>query len=66
MTQKWKSQFFSSMTFCYKLVHSFRVTCLFTGECNSKAYGTITDDIIMQGNWNEENTQFFSNKFGPL
>ena len=27
---------------CYKSVQSFRVTCLFTGQNNTKAYGTIT------------------------
>ena len=28
---------------CYKLVHGFRVTGLFTGQYNTKGYGTITD-----------------------
>ena len=32
-------------TKCYKFVHSFRVTFLFTGQSNTKAYGTITDVI---------------------
>ena len=27
----------------YKLGQVFRVTCLFTGECNTKGYDTITD-----------------------
>ena len=30
---------------CYKLVQRFRVTCLFTGQYTTKAYGTITDVI---------------------
>ena len=30
---------------CYKSVQSFRVTCLFTGQYNTKGYGTITDVI---------------------
>ena len=30
---------------CYKSVLSFRVICLFTGQCNTKYYGTITDVI---------------------
>ena len=31
--------------YCYKLIQRFRVTCLFTGQCTTKTYGTITDVI---------------------
>ena len=31
--------------FCYKSVHSFRVTCLFSGQYNTKGYGTVADVI---------------------
>ena len=30
---------------CYKLVQGFRVTCLFTGQCNTKNYDMVTDII---------------------
>ena len=30
---------------CYKSVHSFRVTFLFSGQYNTEGYGTITDVI---------------------
>ena len=30
---------------CYKLEQGFRVTCLFTGQHNTKVYDTITDVI---------------------
>ena len=29
--------------YCDQLVQSFRVTCLFTSQYNTKGYGTITD-----------------------
>ena len=32
-------------SYCYKSVHSFRVTCLFTRQYYTKGYGTITDVI---------------------
>ena len=32
-------------TNCNKLVQGFRVTCLLTGQYNTKGYGTITDVI---------------------
>ena len=31
--------------FCYKLVQGFRVTCLLTGQYNTKGYDMITDII---------------------
>ena len=34
--------------FRYKLLQGFRVTCLFTGQYNTKGYGTITDVILAQ------------------
>ena len=33
-------------TFCYKLVQSFRVTCLFTGQYDTREYGTIAGVIF--------------------
>ena len=35
--------FFILFSLCYKSVQSFRVTCLFTGQYNTKGYGIITD-----------------------
>ena len=35
---------------CYKLVEGFRVTCLLTGQYNTKGYDTITDFICTFGN----------------
>ena len=35
-------------TKCYKLVHSFRVTFLFTGQYNTKTYGSIT---VLYSEW---------------
>ena len=32
--------------YCYKSVQSFRVTCLFTGQYNTKDNDTITDVIL--------------------
>ena len=32
-------------TYCYKLIQGFRITWLFTGQYNTKSYGTITDVI---------------------
>ena len=32
-------------TNCYKSVQSFRVTCLFTGQYDTKEYGTIAGVI---------------------
>ena len=33
------------MYMCYKLVQGFRVTCLFTGQYNTRGYDKITDVI---------------------
>ena len=34
-----------ALIYCYKLVQGFRVTCLFTGQYNTKGYVAITDVI---------------------
>ena len=34
-----------SWSVCYEIVQGFRVTCLFTGQNNTKGYDTITDVI---------------------
>ena len=36
---------------CYKYVHSFRVNCLFSGQYNTKGYGTIRDVISFTDTW---------------
>ena len=33
------------MSKCYKLEQGFRVTCLFTGQYNTKGYDMVTDVI---------------------
>ena len=35
-------------SYCYKLVQRFMVTCLFTGQYITKAYGTFTDVIYSE------------------
>ena len=42
MMSKWSG---GCLLNCYKLVHGFRVTCLFTGQYNTKGYDTITEVI---------------------
>ena len=37
-----KGKKFLYLSICYKLVEGFRVTCLFTGQCNTKGYDMIT------------------------
>ena len=32
-----------SQAYCYKLVQGFNVTCLFTGQYNTKGYEMVTD-----------------------
>ena len=39
--------------YCYKLVQGFRVTCLFTGQYNTKGYDMITDVIQLLAGWIE-------------
>ena len=35
--------FVRGFNYCYESVQSFRVTCLFTGQYNTKGYSTITE-----------------------
>ena len=47
---------------CYKSVHSFRVTCLFSGQYNTKGYdGTITYVILRPDKYNNYINVFFEN-----
>ena len=34
----------NTKTLCYKFVQSFWIQCLFTGQFNTKDYGTFTDN----------------------
>ena len=35
----------AALSLCYKFVQGFKVTCLFTGQYNTKGYDMITDVI---------------------
>ena len=62
--QEFFQAFYKYKYFCYKLVQSFRVTCLFIGQYNTKGYDKITAAdwisflLVGSRNYSSNNLQF--------